>query len=80
MASLMQESPTMTDTRNDISLPRIEAMLANTAVPANFESAMQMLVELKDYFSRLSALRANAGPGVSATCADDASPYHELDA
>ena len=70
----------MSDTHNDISLTRIEAMLANTAVPANFESAMQMLVDLKDYFARLNAVRTDADLDASGSLSpDDASRYHELD-
>jgi hypothetical protein len=69
----------MTDIGNDISLMRVEAMLANTAVPANFESAMQIIVDLKEYFARLNAVRTNAEPAVPGDRPKDASRYHELD-
>lgn len=79
MTSSCKDPWIMTDIRNDISLLRVEAMLADTAVPANFESAMQILADLKDYFARLSAVRTNADSAVSGDRPEDASRYHVLD-
>jgi hypothetical protein len=62
----------MTDMRIDISQMEIAV---EPGTQTNIESIVQALAELKDYFARLSALRANAAAAVSS----DGQRYHELD-
>ena len=62
----------MTDMRIDIL--QMEIAMEPSA-RASFESMVQALAELNDYFARLAALRANADVAVSG----DESRYHELD-